>query len=165
MEANEDLLQRVKGAVRRTVAAIRERHPQESPAGYALLTDDDLATLTYMAVTREALASGGGDDLLFSPTDWPYEYESASFNSPSEQLRAMSAAGEYGEHVEHAFDTLVQALAEIRAEGLFLPEVFLSVLSTDPSPHLEALEKSSVERLNRMDLVEARERFLERWAG
>jgi hypothetical protein len=166
MEANEELLQGVKSAVRQVVAALRDQHPRESLAGYALLTDDDLGSLTNMAITREALlASGGGDDLLFSPTDWPYDHESASLESTSRRLREMGAASEHEQHVEVAFASMVQALAELRADGLFSPEVFLSVLSTDPGPFLEALEKASVERLNRMDLVEARERFLERWAG
>jgi hypothetical protein len=163
MEANGELLQIVKNAVRRTVAAVRDEHGQESLAGYALLTDDRLATLTYMAITKGVVLSEGGDDLLFSPTDWPYEDESASFSLASERLRAMEASSK-PEHVQQAFVTLMQALAELRADGLFPPAVFLSVLSTDPSPHLEALEQASVERLNQMDLVVARRRFLERWA-
>jgi hypothetical protein len=165
MATSAELLQSVKSAVRRTVAAIQVQRPEESLAGYALLTDDSLTTLTYMAVTKEALVLGGGDDLLFSPTDWPIEYESASFDVANQQLRAMEAGGDTQTHVPLAYASLVQALAEARAEGLFSPEVFLSVLSTDPGPQLERLERSSVERLNRMDLVEARSRFLEKWAG
>jgi hypothetical protein len=164
MQSDESLLQLVKSTVRRTVAAVREQHPQASLAGYALLTDDTLATLTYMAITKEALAAAGNDDLLFCPTDWPYEYESALFVSASNELSAMeSAAGDLEEHVEAAFEMLVHALAESRAEGLFSDEVFLSVLSTEPNPKLEALEKISVEGLNRNDIIEDRERFLRRW--
>lgn len=164
MESSDELLKNVKIAVKRTVAAIQAGHPQESLVGYALLTDDSLATLTYMAVTKEALASSGEDDLLFCPTDWPYETDWAAFDLASEQLRAMeAAASDWQLHVQMAFATLVQALAETRAEGLFRPDVFLSILSTDPSPPLEALEKASIERLNRVDLVEAHERFLQKW--
>jgi hypothetical protein len=157
-----ELLQAVKGAVRQTVAAIGARRPGDSLAGYALLTDDSLTTLTYTAVTKEALTLSGADDLLFSPTDWPWD-ESSSFEPASQRLRATGAASDSPEHVNAAFATLVQALADLQAEGIFSREVFLSVLSTDPSPHLEALERASVERLNHPDLVEARERFLEKW--
>jgi hypothetical protein len=164
MQSDESLLQLVKSAVRRTVVAVREQHPQASLAGYALLTNDTLATLTYMAITKEALAASGNDDLLFCPTDWPYEYESALFVPAGKQLSAMeSVASDLEEHVERAFDMLVQALATSRAEGLFSEEVFLSVLSPEPSPKLEELEKISVEGLNRNDIIEGRERFLRRW--
>jgi hypothetical protein len=164
MQSDESLLQLVKSAVRRTVAAVREKHRQASLAGYALLTGDTLATLSYVAITKEALAAAGNDDLLFCPTDWPFEYEAGLFSSASRQLSEMeSAAADLEEHVEAAFETLVQALAESRAEGLFADEVFLSVLSPEPSPKLEDLEKISVERLNRSDLIEGREHFLRRW--
>ncbi len=165
IQTKEELLQSVKDAVRATLAALGGQRPGEKLAGYALLTDDSLATLTYMAITERAVASGGGDDLLFSPTDWPYDYEAGAFESASAQLAASEAASESDERVDDAFALLVQALADLRGEEIFPPTAFLSVLSTDPSPHLEALESASVERLNQPDLVEARKRFLERWAG
>jgi hypothetical protein len=68
----------------------------------------------------------------------------------------MAAGTDPRVYVQQEFATLVQALAESRTEGLFSSEVFLSVLSTDPSPYLEGLEKSSVECLNQVELVEAR---------
>jgi hypothetical protein len=164
MRTDEELLQAVKTAVRKTVAAVLRHHPKETLAGYALLTDDDLVTLTYMAVTSEAIPSAARDDFFFSPTDWPYEYEFESFDSATERLRQLSDARELSAHVELAFATVVQALAELRAEGVFAPEVFLSALSTDPSPQLLAMESASVERLNPAAIVEARNRFLARWA-
>jgi hypothetical protein len=65
METTAELLQTVKSAVRRTVAAVGAERPQETLAGYALLTDDALTTPTYTAVTKEALALSGDGDLLF----------------------------------------------------------------------------------------------------
>lgn len=163
-QANEELSESVKRAVRQTVTAIRARHPQERLAGYALLTDDDLTTLTCMAITVEALAaSGAGEALLFSPTDWPDEDEASSFSETRLRLRAL-AATDSRNHEQVAFASFVRALSDAKAEGLFSPEVFLSVLSTDPSIRLEALEKSSIERLNQPELVEARERFLHKWS-
>jgi hypothetical protein len=164
MDASDDLLRSMKAAVKRTVAAVHAEHPQESLAGYALLTGHSLVTLTYMAITTEALASSGDSDLLFCPTDWPQDPDSAAFDVADRQLREIEMAPDSQRHVSVAFATLVRALAEIKAEGLFSPGVFLSVLSTDPSPELEALESSSVQQLNRQDLVRAREQFLRKWA-
>jgi len=159
----EELLASVKKAIRRTAARLQADHPGEALAGYALITDDGLETLSCTAVTEEVLAVSPEPDLLFCPTDWPYEPEPAAFESASQQLRTQGTGADLRSHVDGAFATLVQALAEIRAEGLFPPEVFLSVLSTDPSAYLESLEGSSVQRLNGPRLVEDRERFLEKW--
>ena len=163
MVGSADLLKNVKNAVRKTIIAVQTHRPHEILAGYALLTDDGLTNLAYTAITQEALASGQADDLLFSPTDWPYDYEVSSFSAASEFLRAAADDDDSRERVQTAFTTLEQAIAESQAEGLFRPDVFLSVLSTDPSPYLEALEKGSVERLNSPKIVAARERFLQRW--
>jgi hypothetical protein len=164
MQANEELFESAKRAVRQTVTAIRARHPRERLAGYALLTDDGLTTLNCMALTNEALAaSGAADALLFSPTDWPDEDDGASFSETSHLLRELAAA-DSRDHVQGVFASLVRALADAKAEGLFSPDVFLSVLSTDPNAQLEALEKTSIARLNQPELVEARERFLHKWS-
>ena len=165
MTAKEELLRNIKDTVRRTVATLEDRQPQETLAGYALLTDDDVTTLTSAAVTEEALALDASGDLLFCPTDWPYQQESASFALASQTLRATDRGDASRKRADLAFATLVQALVDLRAEGLFSAGVFLSVLSTDPSPHLEELERSSVQRLNQHDLIAARERFLIRWSG
>lgn len=163
MNANEQLLEATKNAVRRTLTMLQTQHPQESLAGYALLTDDNLTTLSSMAITKEALAAGS-EDLLFSPTDWPYESESTSFDSAREKLMQLGMTGDARSDVELAFGTLVQALAETRAEGVVGSEAFFTALSTDPSPQLEALENASVRRLNETSIVQAHERFLARWA-
>jgi hypothetical protein len=165
IEEDGDFLGALKTAVRTSCAAIKTAHPGESLAGYALGTDDGLETLSYFAVTRESLAPTSTDpDLLFAPTDWPEVPEPQVFDEVERQLRSRAAtARDFQTHVNHTFRLLVFALAEAKREGIFQDDVFLSVLSTDPSAHLEELENDSVRRLNTAVLVEARDAFLARW--
>jgi hypothetical protein len=159
-----DFINGVKAAVRRTCAAMRAARSSESLAGYALATDDDLATLSHFAITKESLASSKDPDLLFVPTDWPEAPEPQSFDKLDRQLRARATAtADFHAHVDDSFRLLVDALAEAKQEGVFQDGVFLSVLSTDPGPHLEELENFSVRRLNTATLVQDRDAFLARW--
>ena len=162
---DRNLIDLVKEAVRRTVAVMRKLHPDESLVGYALCTDDGLETLLCMVVTDTAIASSTDPDLLYTPTDWPYEPEPTVLDRANEYLRTLGAAASgLRAHVDEAFASLVVALAELRAEGLFEPSVFLSALSTDPSDYLETLETESVATLNAPDIVTGRDQFLLKWA-
>jgi hypothetical protein len=163
MNDTSELVKQTKDAIRRTAAALRSEYPRESLAGYALLTDDAVETLSYLAISKEALAANPQEDLLFSPTDWPYEPESTAFDVAAQQLRVRSSQTDLRAHVDESFAALVQALAESKKEGVFPEGVFLSVLSTDPSPHLEALEKAAIQLLNDASLADERERFIEKW--
>jgi hypothetical protein len=160
-QADRDFVAAVLAAVRRTCEAMRSAHPGVSLAGYALATDDGLESLSHFAVTREALSSSPDPDLLFSPTDWPLAPEPRVFDEMARQLRSRAAAAT--DHVDDSFRLLVDALAEAKREGVFRDDVFLSVLSTDPSAHLEELESASVRRLNPARIVQARDAFLARW--
>jgi len=162
--AYEELLRQVHEAIRETMMALRTEHRAEALAGYALLTDDDLSTLGYLAVTQEALIQNPEPDLLFCPTDWPYEPRREAFRRPDRSLRRLADAGDSELHVDEAFGTLVRALAEARLEHQLGPEVFLTVLSTDPSDYLEELETNAVGQLNSKAIVEQRTVFLEKWA-
>lgn len=153
----------VKVAVRRTVHLLRERHPGETLAGYALLTDDGLGTLLYLAVTREVLHSSSDPDLLFTQTDWPYEDGIEAFDVADAELRRRAGEDAFEQHVDKAFSDLVQAIAELRTEDLFGCDVFLSVASTDPSEYLRRLEEAAIVGLNSPQIARARREFLNRW--
>lgn len=151
----------VQDAVRTTVAAVTTRHRGEALAGYALLTDDALGTLGHLAVTREALRAD--PEMLYTPTDWPYNDGGEAFDGPNEVLGALAAGVGLGDHVDAAFGLLVRALAELRAEGHFAPDVYLAVISTDPSEHLEALAEAAFQELNSAELTHARREWLDQW--
>ena len=164
-DPDQTLKDKVKAAIVRTTAALRAQHPDHEIAGYALCTDDGLETLLYLGVAEQVLQSGADPDLLFTPTDWPYEAEAAAFDEADRLLRERAAvASDLRRHVDNSFQTLVDALSEARADGVFGEDVFLSVLSTDPSDYLEELEATSIQRLNADRLVQARKRFIEKWS-
>ena len=161
---DEEFINTVKMAIRRSVRAVETKFPNETLSGYALCTDDGLETLLYYAITREALHSSSDADLLFCPTDWPYTLDSESFDEGDKELRNRAeSAKDIREHIDSSFGLLVDALSEMRKEGVFGDDVFLSVLSTDPSEYLEMLENMSVEKLNQTSIVSERDKFLEKW--
>jgi len=161
---DRQLIEIIKQAIRRTIAVGREEHPHESLAGFALLTNDGLETLSSLSVTSEVLRASSNPDLLFVATDWPYEGDPDAFDAASAELRRRAAAAtDFGQHVDQSFELLVKALAEVKAERLFGSQVFLSALSTDPSADLVKLWDSAVQRLNDGALIVEQRKFLERW--
>lgn len=157
-------LSALESAVRRTVRAVLRDRPGETLAGYALCTDDGLETLFHRSVTDAVLESSANQGLLFCPTDWSCELEAEAFDTVDGELRRRAAAAvDLRAHVDSSFGLLIDALAELKREGVFAPSVFLSVLSTDPNEYLEELENSSVRRLNEPSVVSARQGFLDRW--
>ncbi len=156
----------LKTAVRATVRAVCQKHPDAQLAGYALCTDDELSTLSYLAVTDEYLRVESDPDLQFTPTDWPYDPEQERFDDLSNVLQSRSEAAEEDASYSYetkAFDELVRALAETRAENIFGPDVFLAVLSTDPCDHTEALADAAVATLNEPHIVEQWSAFCVKW--
>jgi hypothetical protein len=163
---DREFVEGVKAAVRRSCAAMRAAHPSESLAGYALATDDDLVTLLDYAITKENLASSTDPDLLFAPTDWVESPDPEAFDELSRELASRGdTATDFHAHVDGSFRLLVDALDELKREGRFRDDVYLTVLSTDPSAHLLQLESVAVRRLNTATLVQSRDAFLARWSS
>lgn len=150
------------GSVRETVARLMQS--SGGIAGYALLTDDDVSTLFYAALTRSIAETTNDQDLLFSPTEWPQAAEETNFDVLSKAIGTLPMASESASKAESAFRLLVSVLAECRVEGIFDRDVFLSVLSTDPGPEAEALEEESIRQLNSLEIVTEWERFVARWS-
>jgi hypothetical protein len=147
----EALKEAVKVAVRYSTNAVSEKHPGESLNGYALVTDDNLRTLGHLASTLEFTRSRG-EEVRFEPVDWMYDDGVAAFDEPRKLLVASADRATTQDllltHVREGFSALVSALGELKADGLFGEEVFLTVISTDPSELLERLEDGAVRALN-----------------
>jgi hypothetical protein len=156
-----ELYETLRRALRESLALAR--NSGQILAGLALCTDDELVTL-YCAVTTAAEVAGFDADFLYTPVDWPTEWRDGDMLRASELLRERAESRDIEEHVDSAFSLLVQVLAELRAEGEIAPDTYLTVLSTDPIPYLEALEQGSIERLNNPDIINGRRAFLARWA-
>jgi hypothetical protein len=162
--SDQVLLSQLRAAIGETTAALRRAYPTEELAGYALCTDDGVETLFYLATTREVLSASTDPDLLFTPTDWTYDPGAAAFQLTAKYLRHRAdAATDFHRHVDSAFAGLVEALSRARDDGCFDGNVFLSVLSTDPSAHLEQLEAAAIARLNKEAILVARQAFLSKW--
>lgn len=162
MDSDFQFVRTIKQEIWTTLSALEERN--EQLAGYALLTDDDLETLGYAALSTDMLRSSSDEDLLFQPTDWPFQGEPDAFDGAYAELLARArSAVDFRAHVDTSFAILVRALAEAKAEGLFDAKVFLSVLSTDPSEHLLALENSAISQPNESAILQNRQRFLDKW--
>jgi Domain of unknown function (DUF4303) len=163
--ADREFLELLKSAVRQSISELTHQRAGESLVGYALVTDDGLGTLRHQAITREALQASGDSDLMFSPTDWPYETAKDAFDGVATSLRRRAEnASDLKAHVDSSFSLFVLALDELKREELFGPGVFLTVLSSDPSEYLENLEAVAIERLNGSAVVRARELFLQKWS-
>lgn len=151
MSYNDALRKAVKVAVRRTLDAVRANYPGETLNGYALVTDDALRTLGYVASTVEYTESQMEPSTRFEPVDWVYSDEVSAFDESRDLLTQSADAGardDLGHHVFESYATLVEAILELKEEGQFSDAVYLTVISTDPSEQLEALEAGAVQKLN-----------------
>jgi uncharacterized protein DUF4303 len=153
---SSDLTKAVKDAVGRTLQTLAEAHSGEGLVGYALVTDDDIRSLGYMACTRESLESPHNPAVRFEPVDWPYGGGDEAFDEARGLLAVSGDAAAsdhaFAAHVNRSFAALVEALRELRQDGRFHDGVFLTVISTDPSEHLERLEADAVRTLNSPEL-------------
>jgi hypothetical protein len=153
-----ELVRLVEAGIESTWRQIAAATPGVKLVGYALCTDDEVCTLFEVACTAEQ------DSVRFSPVEWTLRAAQDDLQAASELLaRRAELDGEDDHHTQsdRAFACLVDALAAVRARGLFPDDVYLSVLGTDPHPEMEAKEHASVLRLNSPAVIRAwRERRL-----
>lgn len=147
MVADDRLADVIARGTQRALAALLRSHPAEHLAGFALCTDDDLASLSAAGCTREFLAAHD-PAWLFHPTEWPYN---DSLGEAGRLLRAEAdacAAATFPDHVQRSFACLVAALRQLRSQAAVGEDVFLVALATDPGERLTALEEAAVRDLN-----------------
>lgn len=144
-------------------ALIRDTGAKHELAGYALCTDDELRSLFVARIPAHPSPNELDDDTLYSPMDWPDLLYDGPTTEPSTHLQRLADSTTSPTHVEDAFEALVAALEHAKRTGLFSESTYLTVLSTDPSEHLEALSEAAEIRLNSRSIVEGRQSFLKRW--
>jgi hypothetical protein len=151
------LVAATKDAILASWRALREAHPSERITGYALLTDDGIQAIGSIACSQEWLTDCDEPSARFEPVEWMYGEGSSAF----EEVRRLlvdsgQAAGpderEFGTHVEQSYAALVCALDDLKRTGTFAPDVFLTVISTDPNERLRGLEEGAVRELNSEEL-------------
>lgn len=133
----------VEAGIERSVAG-------KTVAGFALVTDDEVCSLSAV------LAPAG--EPRFDPVEWPTWLHDEDLDAASELLaRRAELDGQDGYHTQsdRAFACLVDALVAARTRGLFAEDAYLSVLSSDPHPEMEAKEHAAVLRLNSPSTIRA----------
>ena len=142
----------VEQAIRRSLAAFQREHADQTLAGYAVCTDDELITLSGVATSHEYLATVADPCLRYSAVEWPFGHDPDAFDAARAELVRRNAAadlpGQLRDHVVASFQAIVAALEQVRASGDLGDDVLVYLLSTDPSPFLESLERQAVRRLN-----------------
>lgn len=77
----------VLSAVRQSLLDIAAEAPGEDVVGYAICTDDDVATV-FCVATTEPIAASADVSIRWSAVEWPYGYASSAFSEVGEVLRA-----------------------------------------------------------------------------
>ena len=154
---------------------LQQAHPDKPFYAFALYTDSDGITVCPAANSPDGLqrslaqAEIEPDDedaryYRWATAEWAYEYwEAQSFNEICRRLREDESGEDTDEVVARLVAVMTQALARLRAEGVFrdgpdgAPILFVSVSDDDRA---EDIENESARVLNAPD---AAARFLARY--
>lgn len=132
--------------------------------GYAIGTDDDVITIGSNACT--AMEFKEDEELRFCPPEWSIESWVTAFE-PVHSLflkrRKMEALGsltfeEIIAQRDKAIYSIRDSLLDLKREGVFGSDIFLTILSTDPSRHMCDLEDEIVESLNSRKIITLRKK-------
>ncbi|MBC8067542.1 MAG: DUF4303 domain-containing protein [Deltaproteobacteria bacterium] len=114
--------------------------------------------LFHVGCTAKYAAEHELHDVRFLPNEWIQngDVDPPALNVAAEVLRvhAEHAPGStWAAARDAAFCALVTGLAAARVEGRVDDSTFLTVISTDPSEHMEELEETSLALLNSPSVV------------
>lgn len=153
--------ERLVEAIEASVAAVAAAHQGESISGYALLTDDELSTLSHLACTEEyLLRHSGPPETRWIAVNWPYSEGHERFRATGEELRQWhlqveeASDDEFNDHVRGSFEGITRALEQARARGILPSGALVLACSTDPGPSLRRLAVGAARALNSSDNFE-----------
>jgi hypothetical protein len=139
-----ELVRVVSRACEAIAAGIRADACEDPVVGFALQTDDNVSTI-FGAIVRSSFVEQEGEESLYIAVDWPVEdFPGARLLEDCSGLAAVLSRTI--KDSETAFRSLVDALLMVR--GDFPRDIFLGVMSTDPSDQVEEWELEGVARLN-----------------
>ena len=149
-----------KDAVKASYEKLLSVYKNEDFTGYALCTDDGVMTIYHVGCTQQWLSRDGHEAYTYAPVEWTYEDGETSFDAVYELLIQRVEKQDEKEYknkfediIDLSYNSFVQALLELRNEGFFSDDVFLSVLSTDPSDHMIELELNAIKLLNSPEIL------------
>src|SRR5690349_8831527 len=117
MNSDQEILSALRAAILVALQDLQQASPRAKVDGFALITDDDVSTLSGFAITADELTASADSNLLFSPTDWPREFV-GEFDAADQLLRARPWPGpRTRKFVDSAFALLSDALFEAKQSG------------------------------------------------
>ena len=173
-ELEEDVYQ----AVTAVFANLQAAHPDEQFYAFALYTDSGSMTICPAANSHEALARKLAEESIepadedvpyytWSTSEWTYEsWQGEHFDAICTTLRdALESVEDYAHFQAQVFQTMTQAMARVRDDGLFArakpgdaPVLFVTLTDDDEA---ESVEDASAKTLNSPEVYA---RFAARYA-
>jgi len=147
----KELKTRIKIASKKSFENIESKYGKGSVTGYALCTDDSAMTIFHVANTQKSTES----NYEFSPVEWRIDYKPELFDATYELIEERldkqyddEYEDKFEEIVRETYDSFVNALHELKLEGVFSDDVFLTVVSTDPSDNMILNAREANKQLN-----------------
>lgn len=149
----------VRDGALEALAALQSDSKSDVLMAFALCTDDDVSTLFHVGCTKSFYESCGMADVEFLPTEWIQtgDCQPAALDAANALLQERARGDDVRESWQairdQDFSALVRGLAAARLISAVDPNVFLSVISTDPGPHILAAETAGILQLNPLKVV------------
>lgn len=152
----------IRDAARRAFGAVTSR-PNERFYAFALYSDDGAMTVAPAANSEEELARKAqeygcapiSDWLRWSTAEWDYEYEGSEHFAAVHEILNVEydcSDAEFDAFRTKLYETMVQALGDLDAEGFFgtkeMREAVTIFCSISDSDDAERLEDASAQQLN-----------------
>lgn len=153
----------IKDAARRAFEAVIRNHPNERFYAFALYSDDGAMTAAPAANSEEGLVRKAQEYgcspipgwLRWSTAEWDYEHEGSEHFAAVHEILNVGydcSDAEFEAFKTKLYETMVQALGELDAEGFFGTKetreavtIFCSISDSDDA---ERLEDASAQQLN-----------------
>lgn len=157
------LIHSVSAAIRAAVSQADEAHGPDLLHGFGLCTDNDVRTLYHVYATKDWLSERAASypEIGMTAVEWLQQSDESDFDAISLQLADWARSDEQTGSIHPdrgpmiRFRVLFQALKICRDEGLFAPDTFLCVGSTDPDPLMVDLTCAAAPLLNVPEVASA----------
>ena len=151
--SKRDIVDLVRVGCVEAIRALQTAHPRDPLIAFALCTDDDLAGVFHVGCTQKCESASQERGVRYLPNEWTRASDAepqslASVQEHLQQIWRAPPAEDWGTKRDEHFDALVEGLVAARHELGLDGSIFLTVISTDPSDHLQRLEEAALPRLN-----------------
>lgn len=151
--SKRDIVDLVQIGCVEAIRSLQAAHPADPLIGFALCTDDDLAGVFHVGCTQKCESESHEPGVRYLPNEWTQSSDVepdalARVQAHLQQTWRAPSVQDWDTKRDEHFEALVEGLVAARHELGLDGSVFLTVISTDPSDHLERLEEAALPRLN-----------------